>query len=242
MGWNGIGIGWPNASAYSGPPPTTERYLVLDCISGNNYDTELYNIGDFQINNRVLFNNTEFNTFGKVIGITENEEYAIGITSTGVNSSQCYDNYVALSSYNGMDDTSVDFVIELNASEADFISSNEYAMTVNYVNSILVLVYVTDEEGDNYYDEIDIGFSGSPTFNTYFYEIGGDYEIIFGSYSFPSNETPIEYYGQEIYISVSFQNIDGYSDADGCPNYYFFRNSGSQAGSTFNMSFRNDDC
>lgn len=242
MGWNGIGIGWPNASAYSGPAPATERYLVESCVNGEQIDTELYDIGDFEINDRVTYDVFGNPTFGKVIGITENEDYAITITSTGVNSDQCYDNYVVLNSGNRIGDTSVAFVIEINSTEADFISNNEYAMNVNYVNSILVLVYVTDDEGDNYYDEISIGFSGSPTFNTYFYEIGGDYKIVFGSYSFPDNQTPIDFYNQEIFISVSFQNIDGYSDQDGCPNYSFLRNSGTQAGSSFNMSYRNDDC
>ena len=31
MGWNGIGIGWPNASAQATPPLPLETYLISDC-------------------------------------------------------------------------------------------------------------------------------------------------------------------------------------------------------------------
>ena len=56
MGWNGIGIGWPNASAYSGPPnPEFTRYIVADCvIDGNQYYTTNYGYNDFQINDRCI--------------------------------------------------------------------------------------------------------------------------------------------------------------------------------------------
>jgi len=36
MAWNGIGIGWPNASAQATPPLPLETYLISDCLG--NYD------------------------------------------------------------------------------------------------------------------------------------------------------------------------------------------------------------
>ena len=40
MGWNGIGIGWPNASAYSGPPaPASVYYNIISVCSGESFDS-----------------------------------------------------------------------------------------------------------------------------------------------------------------------------------------------------------
>ena len=58
MGWNGIGVGWPNASAYSGPPAPTNVYYLIDgwCSESefptNTYTTQLvdpniYHTGEF---------------------------------------------------------------------------------------------------------------------------------------------------------------------------------------------------
>ena len=241
----GIGIGWPNAtSGGGGPVPTEERYLVQDCVTGDQLDTQLYAIGDFEINDRVTYDINGNPTYGKVIGITENEDYDCPITATGVNSSQCYDNYVVLYSGNELGDNSVSFGIVLESIDADFISNNnEYAMSISYNNSVTVLIYVTSEEGDPpYYDEIQTGWSDTIGFGTYQYEQNQTYDLVYQQENFGPNESTVEFYDQEIFISVSFENINGYTSNDGCPNYSFLRNSGSQAGSTFNMSYRNDDC
>lgn len=227
----------------SDAPIVMEKYLIYDCISGEQFDTELYEVGEFEINDRVVFNNNQYNTFGKVIEITENIDFEFSIGSIGVNSDQCFDNSITLTSGNEVDETYIDFSISLNSTNADFISSNkEYSMNVNYFNYTLVLVYISPGEGEEpYYDQFEIEFSGSSNFDNYYYEQGGDYEIAYRRYTFADYISPIEFYDQEIYISVGFDNTDSYNE-DGCPSYVFWRTYGSQTGSTFNMIYRNDNC
>lgn len=56
MGWNGIGIGWPNASASAGPPVPTYVYFAIAGMCGANVpgnwttqlvDTSIYHTGDY---------------------------------------------------------------------------------------------------------------------------------------------------------------------------------------------------
>jgi hypothetical protein len=54
MGWNGIGIGWPNASAQATPPLPLETYLISDCLG--NYDprwSQYLPIGTLSVGQRV---------------------------------------------------------------------------------------------------------------------------------------------------------------------------------------------
>jgi hypothetical protein len=74
MGWNGIGIGWPNASAYSTPPLSLETYLISDCL-GNQVDrwSQYLPVGTLQLDQRVpTTSSTEIATYGIVheIGTT----------------------------------------------------------------------------------------------------------------------------------------------------------------------------
>lgn len=74
MGWNGIGIGWPNASAQATPPLPLETYLISDCLG--NYDprwSQYLPIGTLVLGQRVpTTSSTEIATYGIIqeIGTT----------------------------------------------------------------------------------------------------------------------------------------------------------------------------
>jgi hypothetical protein len=74
MGWNGIGIGWPNASAQATPPLPLETYLITDCLG--NYDSmwsQYLPVGTLQLGQRVpTTSSTEVPIYGIVgeIGAT----------------------------------------------------------------------------------------------------------------------------------------------------------------------------
>lgn len=245
MGWNGIGIGWPNASAQATPPPpppTTERYLVLDCITGEQFDTDLYEIGDFEINDRVTFENNGTATFGSVIGIAENEDHSITITSTGVNSDQCYDNFVNISSYNTLNDEDFFFIIEINSEYANFTSvDEEYEMNIAYSNSAIVVNYIEPGEGEPpYYDETEVYFSGTATIPNYNYEQGVTYEI-FSIFYTNIYGTAVSYFDEYTITQPIFWNANEYTD-DPCAYHSFLREGTTQNGSTFYASFTNDNC
>ena len=68
MGWNGIGIGWPNASAYSTPPLSLETYLISDCLGNYNPRWSQYlPVGTLSVGQRVpTTSSTEIATYGIV--------------------------------------------------------------------------------------------------------------------------------------------------------------------------------
>jgi len=74
MAWNGIGIGWPNASAQATPPLPLETYLISDCLG--NYDarwSQYLPEGTLLLNQRVpTTSSTVIATYGIVqeIGTT----------------------------------------------------------------------------------------------------------------------------------------------------------------------------
>jgi hypothetical protein len=74
MGWNGIGIGWPNASAQATPPLPLETYLITDCLG--DYDprwSQYLPIGTLQLGQRVpTTSSTVIPTYGIIqeIGTT----------------------------------------------------------------------------------------------------------------------------------------------------------------------------
>ena len=69
MGWGqGIGIGWPNASAYSTPPLPLETYLISDCL-GNQVDrwSQYLPVGTLLVGQRVpTTSSTVIPTYGIV--------------------------------------------------------------------------------------------------------------------------------------------------------------------------------
>jgi hypothetical protein len=55
MGWgNGIGIGWPNASASAGPPVPQESYVFNNCVAAEENNSNPYPVGSFTPGYRIL--------------------------------------------------------------------------------------------------------------------------------------------------------------------------------------------
>jgi len=67
MGWgNGIGIGWPNATSGS-TPIVYESYIYSSCLNVEEFDTNQYPQGTFQVFDRVAY--PDYSSYGKIIGV-----------------------------------------------------------------------------------------------------------------------------------------------------------------------------
>lgn len=223
------------------PVPTTERFEIQDCVgySGNFFSND-YPIGEFVEGDRVTFNNG-VDAFGIVLNITTNPSSGVDIVGTGINNSNCYDNFVNISSYNTLNDEDFFFIIEINSADANFTSvDDEYEMNIAYINSAIVVNYIEPEEGDPYYDETEVYFSGTVNIPNYNYEQGGTYEI-FSIFYTNIFGTAVSYFGVYTITQPSFNNTNQYTD-DTCAYHSFLREGTTQNGSTFYASFTNDDC
>ena len=245
MGW-GIanGIGWPNASAYSGPPPATEKYLVSDCIGYySDFTSTAYPVGTFQVNDRVYYNDGD-SSFGLIDSISEGTSL-FPIYPTGINTGNCFDNSINFGAYNDINEHYFVFIVELESADTDFVSiDDQYPMNVPYYNSALVLIYVDNPDG-GYYDDISVSFSGELSLDSYnFYQ--GTQEIIVRSQQITNAFYPIEVISfSEQFISLSpyFYNIESYNvNGENCNPHYFLRTNGTEFGTTFSATWRNDYC
>lgn len=99
MGWgNGIGIGWPNASASAGPPIPKESYDIYNCVASENNNTNPYPVGSFFVGDRVLINGG--GSYGYIQSTIESTPGGYSLTSLpfGYGYERCNDSTVALTS------------------------------------------------------------------------------------------------------------------------------------------------
>jgi len=98
MGWGqGIGIGWPNASASATPVPQ-ESYYFYNCVAEEQNNSNPYPIGSFLVGDRILIN--EGSNYGYIIeAIPEStSSYTISSLPIGYTGAVCIDSNVSLTS------------------------------------------------------------------------------------------------------------------------------------------------
>lgn len=97
MGWGqGIGIGWPNASASAVPPGPQESYTFYNCVAEEYNNTNQYPAGSSIPGYRVVINNTQYGYITDVIPST-NVGYNISNLPIGYVDNRCNDCNVYLS-------------------------------------------------------------------------------------------------------------------------------------------------
>ena len=68
MGWGqGIGIGWPNATSGGVAPIVYESYIYSSCLNAEEFDTNQYPQGTFQVFDRVAY--PDYSSYGKIIEV-----------------------------------------------------------------------------------------------------------------------------------------------------------------------------
>ena len=95
----GIGIGWPNASAYGGGPlPATESYYINNCVLEENQASNPYPVSDFNIGDRIFLEGA--GQYGYIYDITQ-AQTGIDITPTAIGNmgSSCNDSVINLTAY-----------------------------------------------------------------------------------------------------------------------------------------------
>ena len=145
-----MGIGWPNASAYSGPPvPIYERYYVSDCVGYvGDFTTVDYTIGTYQLGDRVTYEKNGYNSFGLIDSITTNVSDDIEITSTGINTNVCFDNQLHFNSNIYREDTQITVDFDCYPYTEDFDGTDsDYA--IHYIYNIQIYYTYSDGESDN---------------------------------------------------------------------------------------------
>lgn len=238
MGWGqGIGIGWPNASAYSVPPnPEFTRYIISDCVFGGDYNSTNYAYNDFQINDRVIFTYNGINSFGKIIARTTEITQEISIESVGVNSADCFNNTLNFTSEVFLNDTVINIKFYCNPETEKFVYDRHSDSYLIYDYNLNIYYQGFDDEGSPVSDTFNIVGQSA--------EIGG-YNFIPGqdNFVFEINENTGDTltnayidYGQE---QPSFGATTQYSDNNGCSYNYFLRTGD---GYSYNANFRTDNC
>ena len=227
---NRLGLGTNNFRIIGSapPPPEFTRYIIADCVTdGDYYNTLEYEWGTFNINDRVLFNNDEGNTFGKIVDYTT-DEGDIYPSFVGVNSPNCYDNILNFSS-NCYGDEEIKIEFYCTPLLDDFNYDAELDSFISYNYYLIVYYEATDNEGNPY-----SGIS----------EISGNIEI--GGYNFLQNQNNFMFdVQQERDGVVTYANIDSgyeqpsfgatqqFSDNAGCSFNYFLRSDGYSYVSNF---------
>jgi hypothetical protein len=237
MGWNGIGIGWPNATSGGSAPVPPEKYFVVDCI-GYRGDAETieYPAGTFAIGDRVVYDAGGISTFGLISNTATPEYTETEITGTGVNTNQCFDNTVIFTAFGYGSGNDAAYAVEIQSQDISFVSQEgEYSINFGYY----VSGYCVIDLGEGETDERPVLITGTNTIPDYNYNQGGEYEILFVTQAmgYPVLNVYLEFVAQQPY----FFNTDGFTDND-CDNLYFLRRGDTQYGSTFIAGFRNDDC
>jgi hypothetical protein len=96
MGWNGIGIGWPNATSGGViPGPTTESYGIYSCSGGENLASDPYPIGSFIPGYRITIGGSDYGYVTSIIPAAEGD--SIGNLPIGNVDSRCNDSEIQLS-------------------------------------------------------------------------------------------------------------------------------------------------
>ena len=233
----GLSIGWPNASAYSGPPnPEFTRYIISDCITENTYNTLEYGWGTFNINDRVAFNKPGgIPTFGKINSYTTEVGDDIDPSPVGVNSVNCFDNTLIFTSELFINDTILNVKFYCNPFNGNFVYNGS-------IDSYLIYNYSLNI----YYEGFSDGEPVSDTINI----TGQSNEI--GNYNFIQGENNLIFeINENVGDTIDFAYITGgscqpyfagtqqYSDNGGCSYNYFLQN---ETGYTFIANFVNDNC
>jgi hypothetical protein len=96
MAWNGIGIGWPNATSGGGTPmPTTESYGIYSCSGEENLASDPYPAGSFIPGYRITIGGGDYGYVTSIIPAAEGD--AIGNLPIGNVDSRCNDSEIQLS-------------------------------------------------------------------------------------------------------------------------------------------------
>jgi hypothetical protein len=153
MGWNGIGIGWPNASASAAPPVPQESYNFYNCVAEEyNYSSQ-YPVGSFVPEHRVVIDNSVYGYITETIPPGPGGSNISNLSIGDVNN-RCSDSTVTFSFELNIDGSV--YYLDLDATNAgpiDFESTiNELIISVNYS------IYLTSDENPP------ITESGSATF------------------------------------------------------------------------------
>lgn len=237
MSWNGIGIGWPNATSGGGPVPTTERYLLASCtgITGP-CTTPDFPIGTYVVNDRLRYEYQGYPQFGLVDSITTApEDNVIDIYPTGVNTTQCIDNYLNL--YGNViipyfsTQITIDYFLEpLTTSFAS--SEDEYPFIWGYYYEVFS-EYI-DGDG-NPATQFNVLTNSGSLIN---YTMAEASAFLINQTVF-TTDGYITYYEIQQYFSNNpyFYTIAAFPISD-CSSPYFMRTQGTQSGSTFFINFQ----
>ena len=233
MGWNGIGIGWPNASAYSGPLPTTERYYVSDCIGnyGSFYSTE-YPKGTFAVNDMVTFTTGQGDAFGVILYTTEQAGDDIAITATGVSQGgNCFLSNIYFQPQVDPDGMYITLRLKgINNGPQELESLGLNALNYQYEFEIYY-----ESDVDNGY----LNIAGNiPISNYVFEKPNWDFGVFNIHDDAQKNFTYVEV--QSIMTSITFGNTIAYSNDSGCSYPYFLREIPEVK--TFYCYTENDNC
>ena len=217
----------------STPPPEFTRYIIEDCITGNTYNTAVYDWGAFEINDRVFYNIDNIGHLGRIIDYTTEVGDDIGATNLGVNSANCFDNILNFIS-GCYGDEKIKIGFSCNPLLGNFNNDAELDTFISYNYYFNVYYEATDNEGNDY-----DGMS----------EISGTYEI--GEYNFIQNQNNFMFeVQQERDGIVTYATIDSgyeqpyfgstisFSDNDGCSFNYFLISNGY----SYVSNFRKDNC
>ena len=232
---NRLGLGINNFRIIgSNPTPEFERYIVSDCvIDGDYYNTIEYEPGTFEVNDRVTFTIDGRNSFGKIYDTTTEVGDDINPSPVGVNSANCFNNYLNFSSTIDKVGTNYTISFYCNPNE-NFVYNGDIDSYLVY--SFYLNIYYEGEDGEG--NPVSDIFSISGLSN----EISG-YEFIQNENNFVFQFT--EDLGDTInYIEIidgeeqpSFGGTIAYSDNNGCNYSYFSQNEGQY---TFNAGFRTE--
>jgi hypothetical protein len=96
MSWNGIGIGWPNATSGGViPGPTTESYGIYSCSGEENLASDPYPIGSFIPGYRITIGGGDYGYVTSIIPAAGGD--AIGNLPIGNVDSRCNDSEIQIS-------------------------------------------------------------------------------------------------------------------------------------------------
>ena len=233
------GIGWPNASAYSGPPnPEFTRYIVADCvIDGDYYNTLEYEWGTFNINDRVVFNNPGgIPTFGKINSYTTEIGDDINPSPVGVNSAICFDNTLIFTSELFINDTILNVKFYCNPINGNFVYNDSIDSYLIYNYNLNIYYEGFNSDGDPVSDTINITGQSNEIGNYNF--IQGENNLIF-EINENTGDTITFARIEERLEQPYFGGTQQYSDNGGCSYNYFLQN---ETGYTFTATFVKDNC
>jgi len=238
MGWNGIGMGWPNASAYSGPVPTDERYLLTSCtgVTGACVTPD-FPIGTYVVNDRLRYEFEGYSQFGLVSDITTApEDNVIDIYPTGVNTTQCIDNYLNLfpELIAPLGQQQIIFKYSITPLTTSFVSTEEeYEFGWAYYYEVYFEWDDDGETNDQYFT-----FTDGGTIYNYNINAGDSFQLDI-QYEMADGPILAINIDEGFSFNPNFPAISSFT-VNECSYPYFMRTFGTQNGSTFFINYTSD--